>query len=128
MTEAVPLEITVEDYDAMRRDGAKHTLLDVREPKEFAISALDGSLDIPMGDVPGRVDDLPRNETGGFILPEVGVTGFGTFTPVPEPAVGLLLGLGLLFLPWGLRSRIGKVCAHRSHEHAVAGKPLCGVG
>ena len=63
MTEPVPLEITVEDYDAMRRDGAKHTLLDVREPKEFAISALEGSLDIPMGDVPGRVDDLPRDET-----------------------------------------------------------------
>lgn len=62
MTDAVPLEISLADYDEMRRDGAAHTLLDVREPKEFANSSLEGSLDIPMGDVPGRLGDLPKDE------------------------------------------------------------------
>jgi len=62
MTDAVPLEISLADYDQMRRDGAAHTLLDVREPQEFANSSLEGSLDIPMGDVAGRLADLPKDE------------------------------------------------------------------
>ncbi len=62
MTEAAPLEISLADYDKMRRDGAAHTLLDVREPKEFENSSLAGSLDIPMGDVPNRLSELPRDE------------------------------------------------------------------
>ena len=62
MTDAVPLEISLADYDQMRRDGAAHTLLDVREPKEFEHSALSGSLDIPMGDVPNRLADLPKDD------------------------------------------------------------------
>ena len=62
MSESVPLEISVEEYDRMRRDGVRHTLLDVREPKEFANSALSGSLDIPMNEVPARIGDLPREE------------------------------------------------------------------
>ena len=62
MADAVPLEISLADYDKMRRDGAAHTLLDVREPKEFANSSLDGSLDIPMGDVPARLSELPKDE------------------------------------------------------------------
>ena len=62
MTDAVPLEISLADYDKMRRDGAAHVLLDVREPKEFANGRLEGSLDIPMGDVPNRLADLPKDE------------------------------------------------------------------
>jgi len=62
MTDAAPLEISLADYDKMRRDGAAHTLLDVREPKEFENSSLAGSLDIPMGDVPNRLSELPRDE------------------------------------------------------------------
>ncbi len=58
MNDAVPLEISVEAYDRMRRDGAPHVLLDVREPKELALCKLDGSIDIPMGEVPDRLADI----------------------------------------------------------------------
>ena len=36
-------------------------LLDVREPWEVEIAALQGSLAIPMGEVPARIDDIPRD-------------------------------------------------------------------
>ena len=54
----VPLEISIEELDRMRNEGEPHTLLDIREPHELRISALSGSLDIPMGSVsgaPGRI-------------------------------------------------------------------------
>ena len=57
----VPLEITVEDLERMRRAGEAHTLLDIREPRELAISRLPGSLDIPMGEVPDRAGELPAD-------------------------------------------------------------------
>lgn len=59
----LPLEITVEDLDRMRRDGETHLLLDVREPHELEIISLSGSLDIPMGDVPARAAELPKDRT-----------------------------------------------------------------
>ena len=59
----VPLEISIEELDRMRREGEAHLLLDIREPHELAISALSGSLDIPMGSVPERLDELPSDRT-----------------------------------------------------------------
>ena len=40
----LPLEISVEDLDRIRRDGEDHALLDVREPHELEIICLSGSL------------------------------------------------------------------------------------
>ena len=59
----VPLEIPVEELDRMRKDGQEHVLLDIREPHELEISALSGSLDIPMGSVPDRLHELPKEGT-----------------------------------------------------------------
>ena len=59
----VPLEIPIEELRRMREEGETHTLLDIREPHELEISALPGSLDIPMGSVPDRVDELPKEGT-----------------------------------------------------------------
>ncbi len=59
----LPLEITVEDLDRMRRMGEEHALLDVREPRELEVIALSGSIDIPMGAVPDRVGELPDDRT-----------------------------------------------------------------
>ena len=36
-------------------------LLDVREPWEFDICAIDGSVNIPMGQIPQRLDELPTS-------------------------------------------------------------------
>ncbi len=39
-------------------DPAEPLLLDVREPWEFDICRIDGSLNIPMGQIPQRLDEL----------------------------------------------------------------------
>jgi rhodanese-related sulfurtransferase len=37
-------------------------LLDVREPWEFEICCIDGSINMPMGQIPQRLDELPSGE------------------------------------------------------------------
>jgi rhodanese-related sulfurtransferase len=47
-------EISPAELHALRKRGEKFTLLDVREPWEREKSSLDGSTNIPMGDIPSR--------------------------------------------------------------------------
>ncbi len=58
---AVPFEIEVEELDRRRKAGDDLLLLDVREPWEHALCAIDGSLLIPMNGLPGRVAELPMD-------------------------------------------------------------------
>jgi len=49
---------------AGRAPGSTYTLLDVREPNEVAIDAIEGSLRIPLGEVVERMEELdPSRET-----------------------------------------------------------------
>jgi len=54
-------EITADDL--RRRIGAREPMLilDVREPGEHAIEAIDGDRLVPLGQLAGRLDDLPRD-------------------------------------------------------------------
>lgn len=52
-------EIDVGELARLREAGEPHVLLDVREPWEMAVCSVDGSLNIPMGDIPGRLEELP---------------------------------------------------------------------
>lgn len=54
--------MTVDELKAWRDSGTRHTLLDVREPSELAICAIDGSLRIPMAQVAERLAILPKDE------------------------------------------------------------------
>ncbi len=56
--QSYPLEMTVEE--AAHRFHAGAELLDVREPMELDICKIPGSLDIPMGQIPGSLDSLSR--------------------------------------------------------------------
>lgn len=61
-------EITAEQLRgrlaAGERIGEDFTLLDVREPNEVELDAIDGSLRIPLGEVAQHVDELdPSKET-----------------------------------------------------------------
>ena len=47
-------EISPTELEAMRKRGDTFVLLDVREPWELEKSSLDGSKNIPMGDIPTR--------------------------------------------------------------------------
>jgi rhodanese-related sulfurtransferase len=60
-------EINVRDAAALLRDG-KATLIDVREPWEFATAMIDGSLLMPMGEVPSRAHQELDPDSRLFIL------------------------------------------------------------
>lgn len=52
----------MEPTEAARRLAAKEAvLLDVREPYELQRAAIAGALHIPMRQLPGRVQELPRD-------------------------------------------------------------------
>jgi len=58
---APPIEITPAVLAAWRARGVPHVVLDVREPWEVALAALDSSLAVPMLEVPAALDRLPRD-------------------------------------------------------------------
>lgn len=47
-------EISAEAYQKLRSSPQPPLLLDVREPIEFSMAQIDGSVLMPMGDVPSR--------------------------------------------------------------------------
>jgi rhodanese-related sulfurtransferase len=53
-------EISVHDLRA-RRAAGDVVVLDVREPQELAVAALDDVVHIPMAQIPRRVAELPRD-------------------------------------------------------------------
>ena len=53
-------DIDVHALAAMRADGAAHTVLDIREPDEVAICAIEDSVSIPMQRIPQTLETLPR--------------------------------------------------------------------
>ena len=52
------LEISVQDYAALRDGGTEHLLLDVREPFELGICQIEGNVNIPLGQLPNRLGEL----------------------------------------------------------------------
>lgn len=52
--------MTVNEYDAWRREKKKHFLLDVRQPEEYATARIDGAVLIPLNELPGRLAELPK--------------------------------------------------------------------
>jgi sulfur-carrier protein adenylyltransferase/sulfurtransferase len=62
------LETTVEDLKA-RIDGGRPTyILDVREPQEYQICRIPGSVLIPLGQLPARLAELPSASDGPDIV------------------------------------------------------------
>jgi rhodanese-related sulfurtransferase len=55
-------EISVSDLAKKHNAGEDFILLDVREPDELAIAAIPWAVAIPMGDVPVRIDELPKDK------------------------------------------------------------------
>lgn len=60
---SVPMNsVTVEELNALRQQQAPHFLLDVREPAEFETGRISGSTLIPLGELPQRLDEVPRDQ------------------------------------------------------------------
>lgn len=54
-------QMSVEELARLREQGEAFTLLDVREPWEFQRCAIPRSLHLPMGSIPSRLEDIPRD-------------------------------------------------------------------
>lgn len=58
--QALPLEVTVEQALSIREAGA--FVLDVRQPEEWLDHHIPGSTLIPLGDLPARLAEVPRDQ------------------------------------------------------------------
>jgi len=58
--DAYPQEITVSQAAAKRQAGA--FILDVRQPEEWADAHIPGSTLIPLGDLEGRINEVPKDQ------------------------------------------------------------------
>jgi rhodanese-related sulfurtransferase len=52
----LPYEISVGEVAQLRASGKPFTLLDVREAWEVSTASIEGSLDVPMGEIPARAN------------------------------------------------------------------------
>jgi len=55
-------EIAVEELASWREEGKDFLLLDVREQQEVQTAFIAGAHHIPMGEVPGRINELPKDK------------------------------------------------------------------
>ncbi|XOV66183.1 MAG: molybdopterin-synthase adenylyltransferase MoeB [Fluviicola sp.] len=54
--------ITVNELKSHLQKRSNLFLVDVREPFELEICSLEGALNIPLGQIPSRVDEIPKNK------------------------------------------------------------------
>jgi len=54
--------VTVAEYAQWRKDGKAHFLLDVREFEEYQTARIEGAEWIPLHELPGRLDALPKDK------------------------------------------------------------------
>ncbi len=88
--------VTVQDLQTLRTTGEKHFLLDVREPDEYAVGHITGSTLIPLGQLPQRLAEVPREQKvvvhcklGGRSAKAVGILQEAGFTNVWNVAGGI---------------------------------------
>lgn len=53
--------MTPAEYAVWRRDKTPHCLLDVRQLEEYATAKLEDAVLIPLAELPGRLEELPKN-------------------------------------------------------------------
>jgi len=63
---ASQLSVTPRELSQMRDRGEDVVLIDVREPHEWEIARIEGASLIPMGEVPGRISEIPQ--TGNVLV------------------------------------------------------------
>jgi rhodanese-related sulfurtransferase len=54
--------MTVEELKAAMDAGRRLFVLDVREPNEYQICRIPGTTLIPLGQLPSRLDEVPRDD------------------------------------------------------------------
>jgi molybdopterin/thiamine biosynthesis adenylyltransferase/rhodanese-related sulfurtransferase len=62
MSHEPAIDMTIDDLKKWQAEGHSHVLVDVREPGEHAIGAIEGAVLIPLGQLGARVDELPKDQ------------------------------------------------------------------
>jgi rhodanese-related sulfurtransferase len=60
VTSALPAEVSVAEARQMQQDGA--FVLDVRQPEEWSAEHIEGATLIPLGELSGRLAEVPNNQ------------------------------------------------------------------
>jgi rhodanese-related sulfurtransferase len=55
-------QLTARDLQKRLKEGNAPVSLDVREPYEISTASLPGTLNIPMREIPNRVEELPKDK------------------------------------------------------------------
>jgi rhodanese-related sulfurtransferase len=58
---SLPSDISVSELNRMQQAQADFTLVDVRDDDELTLASLDGALHVPMDEVAGRLDEIPKD-------------------------------------------------------------------
>jgi len=66
--QALPAEIDVKSVKQLRDQGEAITLLDVREPGEIATAAIEGTVRIPMQQIPTRLSELEPHKNQRIVV------------------------------------------------------------
>ncbi|MGB7325289.1 MAG: rhodanese-like domain-containing protein [Rubripirellula sp.] len=64
----LPLEIDVATLAAMKERGDKFVLLDVREQDEYDFAKIEGSLLLPMSELPSRLGELDQHRGDHIVV------------------------------------------------------------
>jgi rhodanese-related sulfurtransferase len=94
-------EISPLEFVRRREAGEDLVLLDVREPEELEVASLPGALHIPMGQVPGRWQELERGRTV-VVLCRSGVRSLQVARYLERQGFGRVANLSGGILRWGL--------------------------
>ncbi len=88
--------LTVQDLQQLRQNQEPHFLLDVREPDEHQAARIEGATLIPLGELPDRLAEIPRDQKivvhcklGGRSAKAVGLLIAGGFDNVWNVAGGI---------------------------------------
>ncbi len=90
------LEITPQDLAEKLKSQTPPHLIDVRQPEEFALVALEKSQLIPLGELPARLGELPEGELVVYCHHGMrSLQAAAILTAAGHPAVSLKGGIDL---------------------------------
>ena len=64
----LPIEIDVASVKKLRDQNDSFVVLDCREPGEVATAKIDGTLHIPMREIPARIAELQPHQKGRIVV------------------------------------------------------------
>ncbi|EMI53647.1 rhodanese-like domain-containing protein [Rhodopirellula sallentina] len=66
--EEFPIEVSVEDVDALRKSDTDFILLDVREQQEYDTARIEGARLLPMSELRNRLGELEPNKDDHIVV------------------------------------------------------------